>query len=278
MYSKIEPAVFLKSPRNIMELSSVYREPTAKRSAKYRIDPIYFNPLAGEHSAAIFLKSPTREDCMVKYDRVTRWLHAGIALGVSAQLCTSLFMKVPAEGQALTEPGNHFFLVHRWSGICVVTLVILHWLWGLGGHVMGGWGHLFPWFSRSRFSALISDVKNMPKWFRGNLPAQEEETIPLAGAIHGLGLLTVSAMAISGTTIFFGMGPHGSMSTLVAGLREGHMIMGNILWVYFFGHVGISALHQMRGDRLITNMFNLVARQFDPRPGTEAQSKGSPKL
>jgi cytochrome b561 len=197
----------------------------------------------------------------MKYDRTTRWLHAGIGLGVSVQLCTSFFMDVPSPGQPFVEPGYHFFLVHRWSGICVVTVVILHWLWELGGHVMGGWGHLFPWFSGSRLRGLISDVKYVPKWLHGDLPAQKEETIPLAGAIHGLGLLAVSAMAVSGTTIFFGMGPQGSMSPLVALVREGHMAMGNILWVYFFGHVGISLLHQLRGDRLITNMFNLVEKE-----------------
>jgi cytochrome b561 len=196
----------------------------------------------------------------VKYDRMTLWLHAGIALGVCVQLCASLFMHVPSPGQSFVEPGYNFFLAHRWSGICVVTLVILHWLWGLSGHVMGGWGHLFPWFSGSRLRGLLSDIEDVPKWLQGNLPAQQEETIPLAGAVHGLGLLTVSAMAVSGATIFFGMGPHGSMSPLVSTVREGHMVMGNIMWVYFFGHVGISVLHQLRGDRLITNMFNLLRK------------------
>jgi len=37
--------------------------------------------------------------------------------------------------------------------------------------------------------------------------------------------------------------------------------MGNVLWVYFLGHVGIAVLHQWRGDRLITNMFNLLAKK-----------------
>jgi hypothetical protein len=133
----------------------------------------------------------------MKYDRTTRWLHAGIGLGVSVQLCTSFFMDVPSPGQPFVEPGYHFFLVHRWSGICVVTVVILHWLWGLGGHVMGGWGHLFPWFSGSRLRGLISDVKDVPNWLRGDFPPQQEETIPLADAIHGLGLLAVSVMAAS---------------------------------------------------------------------------------
>lgn len=211
----------------------------------------------------------------MKYDLTTRWLHAGIALGVCIQLAASIFMHVPSPGKPLVEPGYHIFLIHRWSGICVVGLVILHWLWNLSGHVMGGWGHLFPWFSRTRFLALLSDIKGVPKWFLGKLPPQQEKTIPLAGAVHGLGLLTVSAMAVSGSTIFFAMGPHGAMSPFVAGVREGHMWMGNILWLYFFGHVGISVLHQLRGDRLITNMFNLARPLPGPRitrPGGSSSS------
>jgi hypothetical protein len=38
-------------------------------------------------------------------------------------------------------------------------------------------------------------------------------------------------------------------------------VMGGILWVYFVGHAGISVLHQLRGDRLITDMFNLVRKE-----------------
>ena len=197
----------------------------------------------------------------MKYDLITRWLHAGIALGVMVQLFSSLLMEPPAPGHPFAEPGYRFFLVHRWSGISVVTLVILHWIWGLSGNVTGGWGHLFPWFSGPRLRNLISDLKDVPKWLQGNFPDQREETIALAGAIHGLGLLAVSAMALSGATIFFGMGPHGSMSRLVAVVKEGHMYMGNVLWVYFCGHVGIALLHQWHGDRLISSMFNLAAKK-----------------
>jgi len=194
----------------------------------------------------------------MKYDRITRWLHAGIALGVVVQLFCSLFMDVPAPGRPLAGIGYRLFLIHRWSGITVVALVMLHWLWGLSGHVQGGWGHLFPWFSGPRLRNLISDIKDVPKWVRGAFPGQQEETIALAGAVHGLGLLAVSAMALSGAVIFFGMGPHGSMSRLVVLVRQGHMYMGIVLWFFFAGHVGIAVLHQWRGDRLISNMFNLI--------------------
>jgi cytochrome b561 len=106
----------------------------------------------------------------------------------------------------------------------------------------------------------MSDIKDVPKWLAGEFPGQKEETIPLVGAIHGLGLLAVSAMAVSGTILFFGIGPDGAMSGFVTVVRAGHGYMGNLIWVYFCGHVGMAVLHQWRGDRLITNMFNLVGR------------------
>jgi cytochrome b561 len=206
------------------------------------------------------LRCPCAKENAMKYDRVTRWLHAGFALGVLVQLTTSELMQVPKPGSPFLEPGHRIFELHRWSGISVVSLIVLHWLWQLTGHVTGGWGHLFPWFSASRLRALASDLKEVPTWFRGGLPGLQEETIPLAGAVHGLGLAVVSCMALTGATIWFGMGPDGSMSRAVATVREVHMYAGGFLWLYFLGHVGIAVLHQLRGDRLITNMFNPVRK------------------
>jgi cytochrome b561 len=194
----------------------------------------------------------------MKYERITRWLHAGIALGVIVQLACSLFMDVPAPGHSLPPAGYLLFSVHRWSGITVVALVIMHWLWNLSGHVAGGWGHLFPWFSGARLQRLVSNIKEIPQWLHGEFPDQQEETIPLAGAIHGLGLLVVSAMAFSGAIIFFGLGPEGTTSGFVGLVRQGHGYLGNLMWLYFAGHAGIAVLHQVRGDRLISNMFNLI--------------------
>jgi len=56
----------------------------------------------------------------MKYDRMTRWLHTGIALGVMVQLFSSLFMDVSAPRRPLAETGYRFFAVHHWSGITVV--------------------------------------------------------------------------------------------------------------------------------------------------------------
>ena len=196
----------------------------------------------------------------MKYDRGIRWLHAGIALGVIIQLSTSQLMKVPESGKSITEPGLSLFMVHRWSGIGIFALVTLHWFWGLGGHITGGWGHLFPWFSKARFEALIADVKAVPEWLRGRFPDQLSQTAPLVGAVHGLGLLAVSAMVVTGATIFFGMASDGSMPTAVKGVARAHGFIANFIWVYFVGHVAMALFHQLRGEPLITDMFNLKSK------------------
>ena len=196
----------------------------------------------------------------MKYDRTTRWLHAGLALTVVIQLASSQLMVVPHPGRAPVAFGNALFLVHRWSGITVVGLLLLHWLWQLGGHLSNGWGHLFPWFSARRMQRLMDDLKALPGWLRNGFPDQQKETLPMAGAIHGLGLLAVSGMAVTGGTIFFAMGPDGGMAPWVHTVAEIHSFIAGFMWAYLFGHAGIALLHQLRESPLITDMFNLARK------------------
>ena len=196
----------------------------------------------------------------MKYGRTIRWLHAGLALTVLIQLFCSLFMEVTIPGRTAPEPGHTFFLIHQWSGITVSCLVVLHWLWLLADHPTNGWGHLFPWVSSTRMHLLKSDLKALPKWIRNGFPDQRTETLPLAGAVHGLGLLTVSAMALTGGTIFFAMAPDGGMSSLVMGIADVHGFFGGIMWTYVIGHAGIALYHQLHDVPLVSDMFNLVRR------------------
>jgi cytochrome b561 len=196
----------------------------------------------------------------MKYDRTTRWIHAGIALTVVIQLVCSLFMEVTRVGRILTDPGYTLFEIHRWSGISVVVLVLFHWFWGLAGNVTSGWSHLFPWFSSTQMKKLLSDLKALPNWIRADFPDQRTQTLPLAGAVHGLGLLTVSGMALSGAIIFFGMAPDGTMPHFVAVVMEIHAVIASFMWGYIIGHTGMAIYHQWRDRHLITDMFNLVKK------------------
>ncbi|MGE5310357.1 MAG: cytochrome b/b6 domain-containing protein [Nitrospirota bacterium] len=194
----------------------------------------------------------------MNYDRVVRWLHAGMALAVVIQMLSSMVMQVPQPGRMPLEPQHAFFLIHEASGLTVVTLLVLHWLWALSGYVAGGWGHLFPWFSRARLQALLAALKALPTWLRDNRAVDEEVMHPLVGAVHGLGLLTV--MALTGATMVLGMGLGGSMGTILRAVRWAHGFFANFMWAYVMGHVAMALLHQVRGERLLTKMFDLRSR------------------
>jgi cytochrome b561 len=196
----------------------------------------------------------------VTYDRVVRRLHAGITLAAVIQLLTSQIMQVPQPGRAPLEPQHVFFVMHECSGMTLVTLLVLHWLWVSAGHVAGGWGHLYPWFSRSRLRALLASLQALPAWLRKGRSLEPEAMDPLAGAVHGLGLLTITAMALTGAAMVLGMGPGGSMGGFLRAVRWAHGFIANLMWAYVIGHVAMAMLHQMRGERLLTKMFNLFAR------------------
>lgn len=187
------------------------------------------------------------------YDRITRWLHAGIGLAVLIQLITSQIM-------GPTGRAHIFFEIHRFSGISAAALILMHWLWGLSGHVAGGWGQLFPWFSRTRRRKLTDGLKALPAWLLGKSDDAQDRILNLAGAAHGLGLLAVSAMALTGSILFFGLAPDMTGSSLVNRVKHIHMFMANFIWVYVIGHVVMAFIHQLRGERLITRMFDLIHR------------------
>lgn len=161
----------------------------------------------------------------MEYDRITRWLHAGIGLAVLIQLVTSQIM-------GPTGRAHIFFEIHRFSGISAAALIVIHWLWGLSGHVAGGWGQLFPWFSRTRRRKLTDGLKALPAWVLGKSDDGQDRVLNLAGAVHGLGLLAVGAMALTGSILFFGLAPDMTGSSLVNNVKHIQVFMANFIWAF----------------------------------------------
>ena len=192
----------------------------------------------------------------MRYDRKTRWLHAGIALGVTAQLGLSLFMEAPDDKDEVLVTGLplQLFEVHENIGMALLGLLVLHWLWSLSGHVEGGIGHLFPWFSKERMGKVLADVGEALKF---KLPDPETSNA-LAGAVHGLGLLAAIAMAASGAVIFFNLKIEtGHMSKLGKTFLELHGTIAPLMWVYLIGHVAVAVIHKRMGHSNVKEMFSL---------------------
>jgi len=73
----------------------------------------------------------------------------------------------------------------------------------------------------------------------------------LASATHGLGLLTVFAMAATGAVIAVAGVPGGIVLQI-------HKLLANLMWAYVVAHAGIALLHQVQGRQVLQRMFGLL--------------------
>lgn len=69
--------------------------------------------------------------------------------------------------------------------------------------------------------------------------------------MHGLGLLTATAMAATGSALALLALHKGQASTVL----EIHKLISNLMWAYLIGHAGLALLHQLAGQRVLQRMF-----------------------
>lgn len=191
------------------------------------------------------------------YDRLTRWLHAGLAIAVPLQLFSDQFMRLPKIGRLRSDAEIAFFEMHEWIGMAALALVVIHILWSTTKSG-GGLARLFPYVKPGGCKSIIAELKEVPGWLSGKLHMNADDS-PLAGAVHGLGLVLILAMAATGGAMFFGMDENtGQMSGFVHGLKEVHEALGNLVWAYLIGHVGMVVLHKIKGHDLLSRISPLA--------------------
>lgn len=181
----------------------------------------------------------------------TRLLHLGLALTVSLQLAVSLIMEPPNEESA-GELARAAFEVHEVLGMTALVIVLLHWLWSLLARTDGGLARLFPW-SAAGLAEVRADVKQL---LQARLP-QSGPRAGLAGLVHGLGLLAVTGMALSGAVLFFLFPESGEPSGIVEVFEETHKFIATFVWIYWSAHVGLALLHKWAGHDTVRAMFSL---------------------
>jgi cytochrome b561 len=176
----------------------------------------------------------------------TRLLHLLVALAVIHQLGISLVMRAPEAGQ----PGDMYYELHEKAGLATFVVVFVYWLWIGFRQSRRGVGVLFPWFSRSKRSAVFADLRfHIASVAQLKLPALKEQ--PLASAVHGLGLLIVTIMAGTGAIAWSGL----LSGSTTRSLWQVHAASGNVMWVYLIGHASFALLHEFAGERLLARVF-----------------------
>ncbi|MDJ0391013.1 cytochrome b/b6 domain-containing protein [Roseomonas sp. E05] len=181
----------------------------------------------------------------------TRLAHLAVAALVAAQLTTGSIMSSPMEGGG---GGDVWFLAHRLVGLGAVGAVALLWWAALvrPGRRAVSPGALFPWFSAGRRAALRADALRAARKLRAaRLPQAADTGAALAPAVHGLGLLVVAAVALTGALGWFG-----GLEALLAL----HSALVTVLWAYLGGHVGVALIHELSGEGRLGYMFLARAR------------------
>ena len=164
----------------------------------------------------------------------TRFLHLGLA----------------GPGDQAGKFGHMAFEAHEMVGLMALAIVLMHWLWSIFNHANGELRHLFPW-NKSGRQKIMSELVSLR---HGDMP-QGGKHGGIAGLIHGLGLLAVTGIAITGGLLFVFYPETGKPDFIAAAFKESHEVLAGFVWAYWIGHGGIAIFHQILGHDYLKNMF-----------------------
>jgi cytochrome b561 len=188
-----------------------------------------------------------------KHSIATKLIHGGFAIAIVANLALSLIMVGPRRGNA----GDFLFEIHEKIGITALVLAFAFWLVLMFRRTGTPFSSLFPWFSGNRIIAFWQDLKAHLMAVKKLKVPPYDENGAFASGIHGLGLLLMSAMAVSGG-IYFVAEYLGTLDSPVVGLAmDAHHLLANLTWVYLIGHAGLALVHHYLDNMSIAEMWSL---------------------
>jgi len=198
----------------------------------------------------------------MRFSRTTRLLHLTIMLAVLIQLISGQLMKVPKPGEVVHLIESMFLGLHEWNGFIALAIVAFYLMFLANDS--DDWKRLFPWMSTSGCKGLWQETRSdIPGWLKGRLK-RPAEARHIAGTVHGLGILLAIGLGSTGIMIFMGLESSGEMNEDIKLLRGLHTELGTLMWIYIFGHAGMSIIHQFKGHNVLKEMFSL--KEDDPAP------------
>ncbi len=182
----------------------------------------------------------------------TRLLHGGLAIAIIIQLASSQFMN-PDKG------GNTAFEIHEYAGLAAFALVFGFWLFSIARKRGTPLAELLPWTSAHHRAALWADARaHLSALRHRKLPVQDGSS-PLASAVHGLGLLLMTAMAASGTLYYFVNSGDPDAGGLVGAAMLVHKNLANLVWAYLIGHAGFAVVNHFGRAMSLRIMWSFKA-------------------
>jgi len=181
----------------------------------------------------------------VKRSNLTRLLHFVLLIAVAHQLLNSEFMRRPEPGDA----PSLLYELHEYIGLASFGVVFLFWVWTLARRGETRLSALFPWLFPVRMREIFSEITGAAGVLH-DMDLFERVSGILAGAVHGLGLLVVTGMAVTGTVYYFAIGTPLAHQALAL-----HRLLANLMWAYLIGHGAMAVLHHLLGSDVLRRMF-----------------------
>jgi len=190
------------------------------------------------------------------YDKITRLLHWAFALLIPLQLLSEELMKRPKPGRIREEMQIFFFEMHEWVGMLLLVVIVARFAWAFISKEFS-LARLYPYFNSQHRAKLWYEITHeVPSWFKGEIHEPSSERF-IASSVHGLGLLLVLLMGVSGAIMLYGMEETGQMLGFVHEMKELHEILGEVLWIYLFTHVGMALIHMLVGHKILSRIFKV---------------------
>jgi len=196
---------------------------------------------------------PPNSENKAEYSLRTRLFHSALAITICMQLLTSLLMSGPRR----EEPGDWLFQIHQYSGLLALCLATTFFFYVLTRSNGTDPGRLIPWFNHQRRTVLMTDIR--AHWLQlrqRQLPRYSADSA-LASSVHGLGLLLMMAMAITGAVYFLGMYLDKQSTSIFSLDLDTHRLLASLVWVYLISHGGLAVLHHFYNQISLRNMWSL---------------------
>ncbi|MDQ6965837.1 MAG: cytochrome b/b6 domain-containing protein [Mariprofundaceae bacterium] len=214
------------------------------------------------------------------YHQLTRWLHAGLVLGVIFQLVCAALMAhpdhqdhqdgeqhMPALQHAVaaemppmdhigdSKQGQLLMQAHRTGGILVAVIVLANLIWAFLPRGKPRKRQISVLLSKLHWREALSIARNMPQILLGKRPLPKSDN-SLSLVFEMLGLLTMSAMAVTGFIIWIlWAGPGNQVTAQAEVVMETHAAIAILLFFYLTGHVSMALMHVRAGDPIFSRIL-----------------------
>jgi len=222
------------------------------------------------------------------YHPITRWLHAGLVLGVLFQLGCTVWMAYPehqrgghgdvgieqsaygahnAHPSAMRpasvithEKGNWrqwLMQAHRTGGVLVALIVLANLFWALTLRGESSHRQVGVLFSSAHWRKAGAILIRLPSMLIGRQPLVAPGNA-LSLIVEMLGLLVMGTMALTGFIIWnMWLGPSSMVSHDAETLMNIHSFFASLLMFYLVGHVSMALIHARSGDRVFARISPL---------------------